>query len=370
MSHIDTNIAHIALAFLPKWNRINMLPVLEKLGSFSNLLTMGQKRFDEWCQTNLTASYHFNIATVIASAQREFETMRRLNIEYTYYEDVQYPAQLKECSDAPLVLFYKGSIAALTSPSLAIVGTRKASKRCCTYIEQIIEQLAFMTPSLPIVSGLAYGIDITAHRSALNHNLPTFAVLAHGLHTVYPAAHNGTARDIILHGGALISEYPTATTTHIGNFLQRNRIVAGLSTATLIAESGVKGGAMTTAQVAFSYSRDVLAIPGRPDDALAAGCNQLIRRQVAQLVTNAEEIAQILGITGEIKTGEQLKFDFFNATTEEELILQTLRKGVTSLRDLMLETQIPLSMLQSTLLQMELQQKVRALPGDIYEGIY
>ena len=157
-----------------------------------------------------------------------------------------------------------------------------------------------------------------------------------------------------------ISEYPTAMTTHIGNFVQRNRIVAGLSTATLNAESGVKGGAMTTAQVAFSYSRDVLALPGRPDDALAAGCNQLIRRQVAQLVTNAEEIAQILGITGEIKVGEQLKFDFFNATTEEELILQTLQKGSTSLRDLMIETQIPLSMLQSTLLQMELQQIGRA----------
>lgn len=358
----------IALAFMPRWNKIAMLPIIEELGGIEALFTkITEEQFERFCRTRLTSLYRVQRDRMLTVASEELHLMGKKQVEMTTYWDNNYPQLLKECEDAPLVLFYKGSLQQLTPTALAIVGTRKASVRCRGYVDDFIDQLAKLAPALPIVSGLAYGIDITAHRAALRNQLPTFAVLGHGLNTVYPAAHHESARDIIKHNGALITEFPMLLPTHPGNFLQRNRIIAGLSQATLIAESGVKGGAVSTAHIAFSYNRDVMAIPGRPDDFFSEGCNLLIKQQIAQMAEYAKDVAIVLKIETATLKERQLQFNFFDASSEEEIILTHLQEAPKAFQELLHFTNIPFNMLQSTLLQLELQQKIRLLPGDRYE---
>lgn len=233
--------------------------------------------------------------TALERACREVDFMERHGIRGLFVNDDDYPPLLQELHDAPIMLYVLGNVNLNPRFALAVVGTRKATKYGLQFTEQLIHDLAVYYPDLLIVSGLAYGIDAAGHRAALDCKLPTVAVVAHGLDMVYPSQHRDLARKIIQSGGAMLTEYPTGTTPYQGNFLERNRIVAGLCDATFVAESEIRGGAMSTANQAFINNRDVMALPGRSIDPISAGCNHLIRSHKAQLITCAADVVQTTG---------------------------------------------------------------------------
>lgn len=230
----------------------------------------------------------------LGRAVKEMEFMERHGIRMLYVHDSDYPGRLVEISAPPKVLFVLGNVEFDTEHVISIVGTRRCTQGGMDFTRTIVEELAPMFPDLWVVSGLAYGIDSVAHSAAISAERPTGAVLAHGLDTIYPAAHRHLAKDIIRSGGALISEYPTGVTPYRSRFLERNRIVAALADATVVVESEVKGGAMSTANTAFSYSREVFAVPGRPSDIMSSGCNHLIRKNKAHILTCVSDLMEDL----------------------------------------------------------------------------
>jgi len=231
---------------------------------------------------------------VIGKAEEEIKFIEKYNISCLFYLDDDYPNRLKHCEDSPVTLFVKGNCNFNTPKILSIVGTRSATsagKQICT---NIIADLVKNHPDILIVSGLAYGIDIAAHKASLVNNIKTVAVLGHGLDSIYPSVHKIIATKIVKQG-ALISEFLSKTIIDKNNFVKRNRIIAGISDATLVVESGIKGGSLITANIANSYNRDVFAVPGRIDDKYSEGCNFLIKTNRAALVENASDINYMLG---------------------------------------------------------------------------
>lgn len=294
--------------------------------------------------------------------------MDKHGIHICSIEHPGYPELLAHCEDTPLVFFYKGTLDINTYPvRIAVVGTRHATPRCQAKVESILTELFRLGHRPAIISGLAFGIDAAAHRASLANHLKTYAVLGHGLHMIYPAAHKNLAEKIIESGGALISEFPCCAKVLPANFLQRNRIIAGMSQATLIAESAEKGGAMTTARIALSYNREVMAIPGRPEDKWSAGCNRLIKENVASLIENATDIAHILGLTCTPAVSRQTTLDLFSADDNEMVLLRLLSdKGNMHIDEIAVTTHIPVNELSALFLKLELEGKIIALPGKNY----
>ena len=228
----------------------------------------------------------------VARAQSEASFMERHGIKMLYMHDEDYPARLLEIANPPKVLFILGNSELNSENMVSVVGTRRCTQAGMDFCKRFVEELAPMFPNLWIISGLAYGIDSVSHVACIQAGRATGAVLAHGLDTIYPAAHRSLAKDIITHGGALISEYPSGVTPYRSRFLERNRIVAALSDATVVVESEIKGGAMSTANTAFSYSREVFAVPGRPTDIMSSGCNYLIRKNKAHILTSVSDFIE------------------------------------------------------------------------------
>lgn len=230
----------------------------------------------------------------LIEARKEAEFVKRHHIQVLFLTDSDYPTRLFHVHDAPVVLYKLGEADLDASHIISVVGTRKATPYGADFCRKFISDLSEYLPDLTVVSGLAYGIDACAHKESLSSGLPTVAVVAHGLNTIYPAAHRSLAQDIIRKGGALVSEYRFGEKPYRQRFLQRNRIVAGISDATIVVESDIKGGAMSTANTAFSYSREVMALPGRISDQMSAGCNHLIRKEKARLLTSAADLLEIM----------------------------------------------------------------------------
>ncbi len=231
----------------------------------------------------------------IFKANKELEFMQRHGIVSFSITDDDYPSRLADIDRAPVTLYRLGDADLDADKMFSIVGTRHATSYGTRYVAKLVGDLAPYFPDMIIVSGLALGIDSAAHEAALNANLPTVAVVAHGLNTIYPAINRDLARRIIAAGGAIVSEYPSGVTPYRSRFLERNRIVATMTDAVLVAESAEKGGAMSTAAVASSYGRELLALPGRIGDEMSAGCNRLIRSQKALMAGSAVETMSMLG---------------------------------------------------------------------------
>lgn len=228
-------------------------------------------------------------------ARNEWEFIKKYNIRGIFLSDDQYPPLLAELIDAPVMLFVLGNANLSPKHAIAIVGTRKATNYGLNFVTNLCKDLALYYPDIAIVSGLALGIDSAAHNGALDNNLSTIAVVAHGLDMVYPAQNRELSRRIIQQEGAIISEYPSGVRPFRSNFLERNRIVAGLCPITFVAESEIKGGAMNTANTAFHNNREVLALPGRVSDIISSGCNHLIQQQKARIMTGTPDIALATG---------------------------------------------------------------------------
>jgi DNA processing protein len=305
---------------------------------------------------------------VLQRAEKECDFLAKNNFHALCYTDEKYPQRLAQCEDGPVVLFINGTVDFNQAKILSIVGTRHATPYGMERCEIIVTQLAKRGHAPVIISGLAYGIDICAHKAALQNNLPTVAVMATGLDKIYPSLHYAAAKQIVAQGGALVSDFLSNTQPDRQNFIQRNRIIAGLADATLVVESGEKGGALITAGLAFSYNRDVLAVPGRAGDAYSKGCNTLIRTNKAALVETAVDIEYALGWALKEKAITQQLPLFVSLTAEEQTIVDVLKeKGTITIDSLCHITKIPVARLSALLFTMEMNNILRTFPGKRYE---
>lgn len=294
---------------------------------------------------------------------KEIEFIEKNDIKVYYFFDKNYPKNLRQIPDAPSILFAKGNFDPDHPRQVAIVGTRNNSDHGKQTTEELIKNLA--PYNVQIVSGLAYGIDIIAHRYCVDHHVSTVGVLAHGLDAMYPSVHKQTAKMMVENGG-LLTEYMTKTKPDKFNFPMRNRIVAGLSEMTVVVESKIKGGALITGKLAASYDREVGAVPGRLRDEKSEGCNYLIKRNIAQLIDSAEDIVEILGWDAKPKMATQPRL-FAELLPNEKLIIETLQqKENMHIDELMLKTNLNHSTLAAAMLSLELQQMVRPLSGKRY----
>lgn len=304
---------------------------------------------------------------LIQRAGRELDFVRSGGVEMLYYSEPGYPSRLLDCPDAPLMLFTAGSCRLDQCLTIGIVGTRHATPYGLEMTRRIVDDLAAVVDGkMCVISGLAYGIDIAAHTAALKAGIPTAGVLAHGLNTIYPAAHRQTAATIVHSGGLLLTDYCSDTAVHKGNFLARNRIVAGLSDCLLVVESAEKGGAMVTARIAFDYGRDVFALPGRVADRYSAGCNRLINRNTAALVTSAADIIDAMGWPVRAREATQGSI-FPDMTADEQAVYDLLAEsGEGFINTMAVRLGINIGRLTALLIEMEFKGLVTPCPGGRY----
>jgi DNA processing protein len=304
-------------------------------------------------------------------AAAEMEFIEKNGIRALTLNDAAYPQRLKECADAPIILYYKGVADLNRQHVINIVGTR----HCTTYgqdlVRRFVSDLRRMCPDVLIVSGLAYGIDICAHRQALTEGYETVGVLAHGLDQIYPPRHRDTAVEMVRQGG-LLTEYMSQTQALPNNFRQRNRIVAGMSDATILVESAYKGGGLITCRIAQEYGRDVFAFPGAVGAPYSEGCNRMIRNNTAALITSAQDFVEEMrwserGKMEEVR-GKMVEGELFvELTEEEEQVVTVLRKtNDLQLNMIAVQTNIPIGQLTALLFSLEMKGVVRPLAGGVY----
>lgn len=307
-------------------------------------------------------------------AAAEMSFIRQHTIQALTLNDDAYPVRLRECDDAPVILYYKGSADLNGEHVINIVGTRRCTNYGQDLITRFVSCLRELCPDVLIVSGLAYGIDICAHRQALSAGMETVGVLAHGLDQIYPSHHRDTAKQMVAHGG-LLTEYTTQTEPLPNNFRQRNRIVAGMADATIVVESAYKGGALITARIAQDYGRDVFAFPGAVGAPYSEGCNLLIRDNKAGLITTADDLVAAMGWPSAAQQEQVrdagIERQLFPDLTPEEQAIVTLLKQTNDLQlnILSVKTNIPIGQLTALLFQLEMKGVVKPLAGGTYHLI-
>jgi DNA processing protein len=305
--------------------------------------------------------------SAMAAAEVELNFIEKNDIRTIFYTDLDYPKRLKNCADGPVLLYAKGNIDLNRQHVVSIVGTRNATDYGRELCRQLVEEL--QQYDVLIVSGLASGIDVAAHKESIKQDLQTVGVLGHGLDRIYPYHNYSTAEKMQTNGG-LLTEYPSGTMPDRENFPQRNRIVAGLADATVVIEASIKGGALITAEIANTYNRDVFAFPGRIDDEFSEGCNFLIRNNKASLLTCAADLAYSLGWEGigERKPKQEQLILPMDLSAEERMIFDIIHqhKSPLAIDDLTIKTNLPMSQLAMSLLNMEMQGYIRSLPGKTY----
>ncbi|MBS0010907.1 MAG: DNA-processing protein DprA [Bacteroidales bacterium] len=359
-------ICTIALGMVPAVGDINARKLISHLGSAEAVFREPYSRLVQISGIGKKIASHLSSREYMDKAAAELDYIRKHGIDVKCHDDSDYPARLKECPDAPLFIYLKGKADLNSSKILSIVGTRNITRRGKDICENLIRSLAPEYPGLIIASGLAYGVDITAHKAALKENLQTIAILAHGFNTIYPSAHLGVARQI-LSQGALITDFASFEAPEKNNFLKRNRIIAGISDGTIVIESGRKGGAMVTADIAISYNREVMAVPGSPGERYSEGCNLLIKSNRAALIESADDIIYNLTWMRSGKDYKQKKLFPDELSPLEEKIFGLFNEDneipageISRLLDK------PLHQLSSALLKLEFSGLIAAMPGNIY----
>ena len=302
-------------------------------------------------------------------AMREVDFVTEHNIIATYFTEPSYPRRLLEAPDAPAMIYSLGQCDLESQHVISVVGTRHATQYGIRFCDTLISELAQQLPDLVVVSGLAYGIDIAAHRAALKHGVPTVAVLPRGLNHIYPALHRNDAIAIAKHGGMLLTDYTSQDAVQKSNFLARNRIVAALSDCTVVVESAGSGGALVTASLAMSYNRDVMAVPGRCGDEFSTGCNKLIATNKAALITSASDLLGAMRWESTAPQPQQL--DLFPQLSQEE---QTVLDAIISHGEVHLNTladmlQQPVYKLMSILVELDYKHVIVTLPGCRYTTV-
>ncbi len=299
------------------------------------------------------------------AVEKEIAFAEKHGIQVLSFQDEVYPKRLKHCVDAPIVLFFKGDADLSPNHIISIVGTRRVTDYGKKVCRELVESL--IPHNVTVVSGLAYGIDIEAHKTCIDVGLPTIGVMAHGHDRIYPNSHSRHATAMLKNGG-LLTEFCTGTVPDRENFPKRNRIVAGMTDATIVIESGARGGSIITANLANGYNRDVFAIPGRVGDSQSEGCNLLIKSHRAALLESVKDLEYIMGWQKAENARAIQKKIFMDLSPEEDQIISFLNKnGKTQIDELCLTIEMPMSAAMVQLLNLELNGMVRALPGKVYE---
>lgn len=311
-------------------------------------------------------------AKVLKRADQEVEFISKNKITPYYFTEREYPFRLKECPDSPIMIYTRGNCNLNDGKFIGLVGTRNATEAGKDNCRKLIQEIAQQLPNAVIVSGMAYGVDICAHKAAVDSGLATIGVVGHGLDRIYPAAHRPTAVKM-LGNGMLLTEYLSGTNPDRQNFVQRNRIIAGLCDATVVVESAAKGGALITAEMANDYNRDVFAFPGRVNDEWSAGCNALIKSNKASLIESAEDIMRFMNWEKqEVKTQMNVQTTLFlDLTDDEQNIVSMLRQHNDGLQlnELAIKLEKPVSKISAMLLEMEFKGILKCLPGNVYKII-
>ncbi len=355
----------IALTLLQEVGDITAKKLIKHCGDAESVFKEKSQNLRKIPGISNNVIYSIKNQSVMAAAQNEVDFIIKNNIEPIFFLDDKYPTRLKHCADSPLLLYFKGDVDFNKRQVLSVVGTRQPSNNGIETCEKIIEQFAG-TDTL-IVSGLAYGIDICSHRSAIKYGLPTIGVLGHGLDRIYPGQ-NKKYVDKIKSNGGLLTEFKKGTEPERQNFPQRNRIVAGMSDATLVIESKAKGGSLITAYLAFDYNRDVFAIPGRPTDINSAGCNLLIKKNIAQLVNDGNEIKELLNWKNEeITQGQQRQLFVQLNENENRIVKAMVSRRDYSIDEISIESGLSVSKTATILLSLEFKGIIKTLPGKRYK---
>lgn len=362
----------IALLQVPMVGCITFHRLVEALGNAENVLNASKKTLLEIEHINKSVVNQIfeNKSIALQSAENEVHFLQKNNITTLLISDKNYPKRLKECVDAPPILFARGNFDSNAKKCIAIVGTRHCTSYGAKMTKKIIEEL--VQYNVMIISGLAAGIDTIAHQTAVEQGLTTIGILGHGLKYIYPVNNRRLAKTMIENGG-VVTEYFSNTPGDVGNFPRRNRIIAGMSDAILVVESRIRGGALITADLGFSYDRDVFAVPGRASDIASEGCNKLIFQNKAALVTSGEDIAKLLNWTGKTKTNKknELNSSLLQNLNKEELMIINILKEKTELNidELSLATNLNMLTLTNTLLSLEFKGCIECLPGKRYHLI-
>lgn len=368
----DEQIYTLALTRIPGLGLIGACNLVRTLGSATAIFQHRKELKELIPEVSEKLIKALDCPEAFRRAEEELEFAEKNQIQCLTLNDASYPSRLRECEDAPLALFYRGNTPLNAQKVISIVGTRHATRYGEELCSSFMQDLVNLCPDTLIISGLAYGIDIHAHRAALQQDFPTVGVLAHGLDRIYPSAHRKTAIEMMNHGG-LLTEFMSGTNPDRQNFVKRNRIVAGMSDATIIVESAAKGGALITAELAESYHRDCFAFPGRTTDIYSAGCNELIKNNRASLILSAEDFVNAMGWNSiHRKPKEAVQRELFLDLSEEEKnivnLLQESPEGI-QINTLVVKANIPINRMSPLLFELEMKGVVRALAGGIYQLI-
>jgi len=356
----------IALTMAPSIGPITARKLLEEIGSAKAILNQTADSLQKIDGIGPHLARALLTPGLLSKAEKEIEFLEKHHIEALYFKDPDYPVLLEECDDAPILLYSRGTEGLHSARSLSVVGTRKASSYGRNLCREIIRDLSVLTPKPVIVSGLAYGIDVIAHRAALEFGLPTVAVLGHGMDTIYPLSHRETAVKISKQG-ALVTDFHSGMGPERNNFLRRNRIIAGLSQGTLVVESAKTGGSLITANMAFSYHRQVMAVPGRVGDTRSRGCNKLITREMAAITESADDIIRYLNWDVPLAT-KKIPAPEITPSDLEMRLLHSMQRNMVNTPDLLSQiTGIPIHTVLAALLEMELKEWISVEPGNRYK---
>lgn len=358
----------LALQHVPKIGDLTAKKMISHCGSAEAVLKEKKQnllKIDGVGTTTLSDLYN---PSHLKEAENELQFIKQNKIRCLYFIDEDYPDKLKHCIDGPILLFQSGNVDLKKKRIISIVGTRKITTNGIAFCEKLVEELTVYNPV--IVSGFAYGTDITAQKAALKHTLQTIGCLAHGLNQIYPPSHKKYMVDVEKNGGFLTDFWSTDVFDR-NNFLKRNRIIAGLSEATIVIESAEKGGSLVTAEIANSYNRDVFAVPGRVNDLQSTGCNNLIKYQKAHMLTNPLDVPYILNWQLEdLKKPIVQKQLFVELDENEKTIYKYLKNNNKQMLDVIaIECNMPIFKAASILLNMELKGVIRPLPGKLFELI-
>lgn len=357
----------LALQHIPNLGDTLAKKLIRHFGSAKNVL---QQKKQNLLKIDGIGGYRlrdFFDATHLKAAEEELKFIEKNQIKVLYFKDQDYPDKLKHCLDGPVVLFQRGNINLKDQKIISVVGTRKITQSGVAFCEKFIEELSPLNPV--IVSGFAYGVDITAQKAAVANKLQNIGCLAHGLNQIYPKVHQKYVASVEEHGG-FFTDFWSSDKFDRNNFLKRNRIIAGLSEATVVIESAEKGGSLVTADIANSYNREVFAVPGRPSDKLSKGCNDLIKSQKAHLLNSAADLIYMLNWQPEESAKPIQKQLFVELDEEENNVLDFLQKeGKAQLDSIAINCNFPSYKTAGILINMELKGVVRPLPGKLFELI-
>ncbi|RFZ85544.1 DNA-protecting protein DprA [Mucilaginibacter terrenus] len=357
----------IALTFLDNIGPVLARSMVRQFGSAEQVFRLSKNALTKTPGVGQKRLEQTDFDQALRRAEQEMYFIEKNNIDVLFFNDVRYPKRLKNCNDAPLLLYSKGNANFNMQRVVSIVGTRNATDYGRSLCRQLVEELKEY--NVLVVSGLAHGIDVAAHKECVKMNVPTVGVFAHGLDRLYPSQNRPTAEKMLENGG-LLTEYPSGTRPDREKFPARNRVVAGMADATIVVEAGLKGGALITAEIANSYDRDVFAFPGRLGDEYSEGCNFLIRHNKASLLTCMADLAYSMGWekNSDAKPSTDQLILPIDLSADEFAVYTIIRehKAPLAIDDLSIKTNMPTSQLAMTLLDMELQGFIRSLPGKTY----